>query len=214
MLSESGAPLSAGQTHYLKNVLRLKAGDPIRVFNTERGEFLADLAGKEAIVKEKLREPGSSKRRVHLFAPPLVKDRMDFMIEKAVELGVTDFYPLLTERGQIRKVNEERLLAQMIEAAEQCERMDIPKLHKPVSVAGALDEAKGLIFAGIERFEGSTDAAPRDGRDMNLNVLIGPPGGWSDKEREWLCQKTAALDLGRNILRAETAAIVALAKFL
>lgn len=210
MLSDSLATLSAPQAHYLKNVLRLKAGEAIRVFNPAQGECLAVFDGKGAAVTERLRPPFAEGRRVHLYAPPLAKDRMDFMIEKGVELGMTDFHPLLTERTQIRKVNDDRLRAQMIEAAEQCERMDIPALHKSVSVGAALEQAQGTVLAAIERLDEVANASC----DGDVSILIGPPGGWSGKEREWLLAKAQPLSLGDAVLRAETAALVALAKFI
>ncbi len=208
MLSDAEAPLASGQVHYLKNVLRLKPGEKLRVFCPSHGEFLAAFDGKTAVPEERLRPAFEATREVHLYAPPLAKDRMDFMIEKAVELGMTDYHPLITERVQIRKVNEDRLRAQMIEAAEQCERLDIPRLHKPASLAESVEHAKGNVFAALERLDDPEMAHGTPSPD--ISIFIGPPGGWSSTERHRLLAKARPLDLGENILRAETAALAAL----
>lgn len=214
-LQQGGGALSEAQGHYLRNVLRLSPGDAFRVFHPDQGEFKAALpAGKKEtvfVLGERLRAAAPVTRRVHLFAPILPKDRMDFMIEKAVELGTTDFHPLLSEHAQIQKINEERVRAHMIEAAEQCERMDIPTLHKTISVHDALSIAPAQCFAAIERFD-AKDVSPDKSNDVA--VLIGPPGGWSEKERHVLDEKATPMSLGMTVLRSETAAVAALVKLI
>lgn len=211
-LQESGGVLSEAQNHYLRNVLRLEGGGEFRVFHPQRGEFSARLSGgkkdRDVALGEKLRDPFEPTRHVHLYAPPLAKDRMDFLIEKSVELGVTDFHPLLSAHTQIHKVNEDRLRAQMVEAAEQSERMDIPMLHKTATLQDALVQAPRQRYAAIERF----DASPVQMSKEDIAVFIGPPGGWSEKERDLLHDKAIPLSLGETVLRSETAALAALVK--
>ena len=206
--------------------MRLKNGEQIRVFHPDKGEFVAVFEGKEAVLGKRIKGAFIPHRRIHLYVPPLSKDRMDFLMEKATELGITEYHPLITERTQLRKVNEDRLRAQVIEAAEQCERLDIPVIHAPAVLARALETAAGEIWAGIERivipgeaiaegrgshadkipFPSPTGSAGND----EISVFIGPAGGWTDQEKELLLTKTKVLDLGDNILRSETAALVGL----
>ncbi len=219
-------PLAAGQAisiegpahHYLKNVLRIEAGQFIRLFNGRDGEFSArvDAASKKTVdvlPEKQLRAQKNATREVHLLFAPIKKERMDFLIEKAVELGATHIHPVLTQNTDVRKINEDRLNAQMIEAAEQCERLDIPALMpaKDLFAALAVWNKNILMLAALERF----DAQPLTKRILpgNVAVLIGPSGGFTREEME----KIAALSfiqpvsLGENILRSETAAAAALA---
>jgi 16S rRNA (uracil1498-N3)-methyltransferase len=208
--------LNGAAHHYLKNVMRLNAGDAVRAFNGRDGEFSLrlrqmDKKSIEATAEQKLRPQENPGRRLHLLFAPLKKERMDFLIEKAVELGVTDLHPILTQNSDVRKINAERTRTQSIEAAEQCERMDIPRLHDMRELFPALSALGPVpVYAAIERAEApllsaiSGDAA----------LLIGPAGGWSDTERERLLSLPTLrpVSLGKTILRAETAAIAGLAR--
>src|SRR5262245_40752658 len=118
--------LESGQTHYLRNVLRLKPGEFVRLFNGREGEWLASVTsfGKTdcaVTLKGKIREQPPKSVETHLLFAPVKKDRTDFIIEKAVELGATDIHPIVTNRTEVRKINEDRVKAQIHEAAEQCE---------------------------------------------------------------------------------------------
>ncbi len=215
-LSEGlGIHLDEQACHYLKNVMRQMEGDIIRLFNGKDGEFAGRIEklSKKSIdvtVEKKLRAQTSIKRRLHLLFTPLKKERMDFLIEKAVELGATDLHPIITQNTDVRKINEERITAQIIEAAEQCERMDIPSLHAPQDLFVKMASWKKEIplHAALERF----DTGPLKNQSGDCAILIGPAGGFTEDEK----QKLAALSfvkpvsLGENILRAETAAIAAL----
>ena len=126
--------LSDTQTHYLKNVMRRKEGDLIRLFDGRNGEFLAKISAlskKSMIVsvQEKLKEQPEHNRIIRFVFSPIKKHRMDWMIEKMVELGVTDFQPVLFQNTEIRKINIDRITTQIFEAAEQCERLTIPTLQ-------------------------------------------------------------------------------------
>lgn len=240
-LSECAATITEAQWHYLKNVLRCKKGDGVRLFNETAGEYRAMITddGKRPAleVRDLLRYPPPSSRAMHLYVPPLPKDRMDFLIEKATELGMTDYHPLLTERAAIRSVNQNRLRAQAIEATEQCERLDVPRIHNPVVLVLALG-GEGVVYTAVERLRdpssSTSEATPNVGSgiqhkiesageynklpdsrlrgndDNDVSILIGPPGGWTDAEREILLAKTTPLDLGERVLRSETAALAAL----
>lgn len=216
--------LPAPSAHYLKNVLRMETGDYLRVFNAENGEFLATIESsskKNCVVKiaEILREPSTQKTKIHLFFPPIKKDRLDFLIEKAVELGVTDLHPILTQRGNIRDLNYVRITSQMIEAAEQCERLDIPTLHPLLPLNTLLNTLSHPIMAAIERSEGATQDLKQAlsnynfGTDNHIRFLIGPEGGWSEEEREALLNHPSVIPitLGPRILRVETACLTCLA---
>ena len=212
--------LDQPQAHYLKNVLRKVDGDAVRLFNGQDGEFLATLSvsKRDVAVKttERVRAQKPRTRRVHLLFSPLKKDRLDTLIEKAVELDVTDLHPILTDRTEVRDLNETRLQAQIIEAAEQCERLDIPALHPLEKFDRVIASwPKSIpILAGLER---SKAQVLHDGI-IPLNdtaALIGPAGGWSDFERDLLNAATdtvVPVSLGDNILRSETAATVLLSR--
>ncbi len=205
--------LSPPQAHYLKNVLRRQEGDDIRIFNARHGEWSASLQNikkksGEAVCQKQLKQQPQQATKTHLFFAPIKKSRMDILIEKSVELGVTDLHPTITERTQFPKINIERLQAQNTEAAEQCERMDIPALHAPIKLNALKHE--GTIFAAIERgdhpFIGTTKLP------KNPAFLIGPVGGFTDEEITFLLKHNSIkpISLGARIYRAETAAILCL----
>lgn len=214
-----GQPITLGDDthHYLKNVMRIQPDDRLRVFNEKEGEFIGVVSSidKKNItigIKDNTRAPITRMQKGILIIPPLKKERMDMVIEKSVELDVTDIYTVLTQNTDVRQLNEHRIKAQMIEAAEQCERMDIPTLHPLVGLDKFLStwDNKQGVFAAIERI----DATPL--KDANIKeiraVLIGPAGGFTADEKKMLCEKPfiKPISLGQNILRAETAAIKAL----
>lgn len=215
-LSE-GAELALNEdiAHYLKNVLRRPDESDLRVFNGRDGEFLGSVTtqGKKnhlLSVKEKIRPQPAATHEIHLVFALIKKDRQDFMIEKAVELGVTHFHPVLTQQTIIRDLNETRLIKQIREASEQCERLDIPQLA-PLTKLDSLNWPQDMpLYAGVERqdapFLGSMTSGTKSG------LLIGPEGGFSDQEKEFLLKKKGItpVSLGDTILRAETAAIFGL----
>lgn len=206
---------SPEQAHYLKNVLRQKEGDHFRAFNGQDGEWLlkiTDLPKKSgsAFCQEQIRQQPPASDLTHLLFAPIKKARMDFLIEKAVELGATHLHPVLTDHTEVRKINDSRIYAQMIEAAEQCERMDIPSLEPLVSLSEALQKITSdmQVLAGIERDKN----APYIGEieiTHPIATLIGPEGGFSEDEIRLLTstQNVTPVSLGQNILRAETAAV-------
>lgn len=214
-LNEStGITLNKQATHYLGNVLRLAMGDHIRIFNGRDGDWLCRIErlGKkdgQVIAVRQITPQTSRRRSISLLFAPIKKARQDFLIEKAVELGVTDLYPVLTDFTQVRQINAERVERQIIEAVEQCERQDIPKLHPLKSLRERLSDwpAKMPLMFCVERADAplmsSCDLSP------DIGVFIGPEGGLSDEEKE-LGDNFTPVSLGASILRSETAVVSAL----
>lgn len=204
-------PLTENHVHYLKNVLRMEDGAIIRLFNGRDGEWTAKLAiaGKRGVIAnldEQVKVQPGRKRRVHLLFAPIRKDRLDTLIEAAVQLDVTDLHPILTDRTEVREVKEDKLRAQIIEAAEQSERLDLPALHPLQSMDKAIAALKCPVFAGLERSDAKllSDALKPAG---DCAALVGPVGGWTGKEREALNENPAVtpVSLGANVLRCEIA---------
>jgi len=223
------APLEAGgnvalaqaQAHYLAHVLRLKAGQGVLVFNGRDGEWRASLAeaGKRTAtlaVAAQTRPQTKPADLLYLFAP-LKSARLDYMVQKAVEMGVSRLQPVLTQHGQVTRINLERMRANVIEAAEQCGILSVPDLAEPMALSRLMAQwqaGRWLVFC-------DEDAAAADPlvplqavpRQAPLAVLIGPEGGFAPDERAALLKlpQTVRLSLGPRILRADTAAVAALA---
>lgn len=215
----SDVPLEQSHAHYLKNVLRKSEGQMLRLFNGRDGEWIAELTnlGKKnavAALRRKLFEQEPEDRRIHLLFSPIKKQRMDFVIEKAVELGVTDLHPVLMQRTENRKINADRIKAQIIEAAEQCERMSIPVLHDLTALPEMLQSwgKEPVIYACIERHDALELSAYPQTMSQDSAFLIGPEGGFDPREIELItkCKTAVPVTLGPKILRAETAALFCL----
>lgn len=207
------------QAHYLRTVLRLADGAPVRLFNGRDGEWLARLAatgrrGAALLVGRQVRgqaPPGD----LWLCFAPLKKARTDLVVEKAAELGAALVQPVMTWRTDPARVNTDRLRAIAIEAAEQCERLDVPVLGEPVRLDRLLADwpAERLLVAAAEAgptLPIAALAAAERGRPAAL--LVGPEGGFAREELDALRELpfVRAASLGPRILRAETAAIAAL----
>lgn len=210
--------LSAEQAHYFRTVLRRQDGDEIRMFNGRDGEWVCRLGemgkkGGVAVPQDQIRAQPEATRGVHLYFAPIKKTRMEWMIEKAVELGATDLHPVITQNTEVREINAERTRQQIIEAAEQCERMDVPVLHEAVKFTQLPDSVPpGVKFlAAVERVEAVSIGHAITGRE-NVAILIGPEGGFSVEETASMRKQDRwiAVSLGPRILRAETAAVAAL----
>lgn len=209
--------LSDVQTHYLKTVMRRQPGDEFRVFNGRDGEFLAKIQefrkkATHANLEKQIAEQPDEDRKVHLIFAPLKKNRMDILIEKAVELGVTDLHPVVTNRSDVRKINEKRIAAQVMEAAEQCERFSIPAVHDLENLDTKLRSwpTDVQIYTALERGE---DTHINDAQiETQSAFIIGPTGGFDDDEVQAFLQNTAIkpISLGKTVYRAETAAIICL----
>jgi 16S rRNA (uracil1498-N3)-methyltransferase len=227
------APLKAGRTielsraqaNYLRNVLRLRDGAPVLVFNGRDGEWRTNIRSdrKSAVLEivEQTRPQTAAGDLEYLFAP-LKQARLDYMVQKAVEMGVSRLVPLLTQHAQTRRVNLERMRANAIEAAEQCGILNLPEIAEPMRlddlIAGWTPD-RLLVFCDEDAESADPVAAlspaPSDGLvgPMPVSLLIGPEGGFSQEEREALRElpNVIRLALGPRILRADTAAVAALA---
>ncbi|HEY7297736.1 MAG TPA: 16S rRNA (uracil(1498)-N(3))-methyltransferase [Xanthobacteraceae bacterium] len=221
--SGAGLTLDLPQAHYLRNVLRLKPGDFVLVFNGREGEWRASLAhaGKHAVslvVGERTRAQTPAPD-LHYFFAPLKHARLDFMVQKAVELGASRLQPVLTRHAQAARVNLDRMKANAIEAAEQCGILSLPETAPPVRFEGmiaAREAERLLIFCDEDAEVGDPIAAlmPQRRPDPRpLAVLVGPEGGFAEHERSTLLAlpNVLRISLGPRILRADTAAIAALA---
>ena len=209
------------QANYLLNVLRLRDGDKLRVFNGRDGEWEAELRAVRKrdcrlVVGTCVRGQVAGPDVEYLFAP-LKHARLDYMVQKAVEMGVARLRPVITRRTVAERVNLDRMRANVIEAAEQCGILHIAEVCAPVKLGAALetwDGGRKLVFCDeaaepgrvIEQLSGLPTGAP-------VGVLIGPEGGFDPAEREALLRQpyTLAVSLGPRIMRADTAAVAALA---
>jgi 16S rRNA (uracil1498-N3)-methyltransferase len=215
--------LDPAQANYLRNVLRLKAGAPVLVFNGREGEWRATLidSGKRAlalVVSEQTRAQTRPLDLHYLFAP-LKHARLDYMVQKAVEMGASRLQPVLTRHTQVTRVNLDRMRANAVEAAEQCGILTLPEIAAPVSLEDMLAKRKAerlLVFCDEEAevkdpIAGLAAARPQAGA-APLAVLIGPEGGFAEDERSALLRapNVIRLALGPRILRADTAAVAAL----
>ncbi|WP_373488905.1 16S rRNA (uracil(1498)-N(3))-methyltransferase [Blastomonas sp.] len=214
--------IEGGQAHYLINVMRLADGAPVKLFDDRSGEYLARVAarGKRDLVLtvESLLRTREAVPDFWLCAAPIKRARFDFLAEKACELGVARFVPVLTERAVVDKIKDNRLRATMIEAAEQCERTALPEIA-PLTRLDVLlrdwPEGRHLLFADERLHESGSGSFRKALREHPgpAAVLIGPEGGFSDAENADIRSHPAAVpvSLGPRILRAETAAIAATA---
>jgi 16S rRNA (uracil1498-N3)-methyltransferase len=221
-------PLGAGlpvaldrdQTNYLINVLRLAIGTSILVFNGRDGEWRARIieANKRNCLieaQERIREQTSLSDIWYCFAP-LKSARLDYVVQKAVEMGAGRIIPVLTRHTQVNRLNIERLRANAIEAAEQCGILSVPPVDEDVKLTTLLarwEEQRTLIFCDEAAGTADPVAALRDVAPGPMAVLIGPEGGFSQEERANLLQlpQVARLSLGPRILRADTAGVAAMA---
>lgn len=212
--------LSERQLHYLRNVMRCNPGDMVRVFDGTNGEWLAkleEISKKNAIVSfsEKIREQVNVPD-IHVLASPVKKDALDFMVQKASELGAKAFFPVACERTVVSRINEDRLQTIAVEAAEQCERLDVMRVQPLQNLKNLIETwvSDRKLFFCIER-----SAAPMILTKLQsgsfrapLAVLIGPEGGFTEAEAEMLSTTDGVepVSLGGRILRAETAMVSAL----
>lgn len=208
------------QAHYLANVLRLAPGAEILVFNGRDGEWRAEIAAakKKSVslaVKEQTRPQPPRPDLVYCFAP-LKQGRLDYMVQKAVEMGTGVLQPVLTQHTQVSKLGLPRLEANVIEAAEQCGILAVPELREPLKLDRLLaqwDKDRVLVFCD----EGAETNGPleilQSIEKKKLGLLVGPEGGFSEEERRQLhaLPFVKAIPLGPRILRADTAAVAALA---
>jgi len=211
--------LDGAQANYLGNVMRLKIGDPVRLFDNRTGEWVAEVtdSAKRSLtlhITSKLREREDVPDLWLLFAP-IKKGPIDWLVEKATELGAARLQPIITQRTIVDRLNLDRLRANMIEAAEQCDRTALPILCEPVKLPTLLkgwEESRVLLFAD------ETGGLPiaQVAQPGPTAILIGPEGGFTPEEREMVRATPGAtpISLGPRILRAETAAAAAISAWM
>eukprot|EP00439_Symbiodinium_sp_Y106_P088783 s1_g1319.t1 len=212
------------QTHYLLNVMRMENGNHVRLFNGRHGEWLGrldEVKKRSCLIalEQKTREQDALPDIWLLFAP-VKRARLDFMVQKAVEMGAGRLLPVTTERTNVARIKLDRLRANAVEAAEQCGLLSVPEISEPLSFERLLndwsdgEEGRRIIFCD-EAAPGATtlDQLKEVESTRPLAVLIGPEGGFSPAERERLLRRTDthAISLGPRIMRADTAAVAALA---
>jgi 16S rRNA (uracil1498-N3)-methyltransferase len=212
--------LDRNQSNYLGNVLRLAAGSDILVFNGRDGEWQAAIAGHKRPdrldIVAQTRPQDRLPDLTYVFAP-LKHARLDYMVQKAVEMGASALQPVLTRFTQVTRVNSERMRANVIEAAEQCGILSIAAVAEPASLERWLGQREGqrlLIFCDEAAETANPVAALQaEAAPNGIDVLIGPEGGFAEDERALLLRqpRTLRLSLGPRILRADTAAVAALA---
>ncbi|WP_088342762.1 MULTISPECIES: 16S rRNA (uracil(1498)-N(3))-methyltransferase [Rhodomicrobium] len=211
---------TAGQANYLGNVLRMRAGQHVLVFNGRDGEWLAEITAmkRSAAVltaREQVRPQAEGPDLHYLFAP-LKKARLDYMVQKATEMGASVLRPVMTRRTNAERVNLERMRANVVEAAEQCGVLRVPEVLAPVKLEAALGDwepGRALIFADEAAAVASPLEVLRGVPQGPAALLIGPEGGFDDAERQMLLGLpfVHAVSLGPRIMRADTAAVAALA---
>ncbi len=213
--------LERSQSNYLGNVLRLAAGDSILVFNGRDGEWQASITGRKRpdslMITARTRPQDRLPDLAYVFAP-LKHARLDYMVQKAVEMGASSLQPVLTRFTQISRVNSERMRANVIEAAEQCGILSLAGVAEPIPLdryLGQRQPQRLLVFCD-EAAEAANPVQALEGgltRANGIDVLVGPEGGFAEEERALLLRQklTLRLSLGPRILRADTAAVAALA---
>jgi 16S rRNA (uracil1498-N3)-methyltransferase len=212
--------LDAAKAHYLTNVLRLKPGDSILLFNGEDGEWRAELfnAGRNSAVVRAEEQTARQHQGpdLHYVFSPLKRARQDYMAQKATELGASLLQPVIMRHTIAERVKTDRLFANAVEAAEQCGVLRVPEVAEPVKLADLLarwDSTRTLVFADEQAAHGGPVESLRQSSAGKLAVLIGPEGGFHPEERAALLEKPFVLpiSLGPRIMRADTAAVAALA---
>jgi 16S rRNA (uracil1498-N3)-methyltransferase len=231
----STVTLDAPQAHYLRNVLRLKPGDHVLAFNGRDGEWRAKLASagkRSALAVEQQTRPQTVALDLHYLFAPLKHERLDYMVQKAVEMGVSHLRPVITRHTQVSRVNLSRMRANAKEAAEQCGILTLPEISEPLSLGRALlkrESERLLVFCDEDADVKDPVAAlaavrPRPEAALPLTMsgafqshalalLVGPEGGFTEEERAAVMKlpNVVRVALGPRILRADTAAVAALA---
>ncbi len=202
--------LDKSQSHYISKVMRIKEGESFSLFN-DGGEWEAKINEiKKGIVNfiivKKLKN-SENNSEIWLAFTPIKLNYLNFMIQKATELGVTKFIPILTERTVVRDLNSERLNKVIIEASEQSNRIKLPKLEKLIKFKDFIKLYKdtNIVFGDLN----SSNDQIKINKDSPVCILIGPEGDFSENERKEILdlKNVKSLKINKNILRAETAAI-------
>ena len=206
--------LSEKQSHYTKNVMRLKVGDKISLFNSQDGEWDVKILNQGKIFTEfkveKLSRPLFKEKDIWLAFSPIKKALQDFMIQKTTELGIQKFIPVLCERSVVREINIKRAEKIITEACEQSNRMTVPKIQELQRLDEFIKNFPNngkIVFCDIN--SESKDLKNKLSSKIPICILIGPEGDFSEAERQFIInnKNVISITLAKNILRAETAAI-------
>jgi 16S rRNA (uracil1498-N3)-methyltransferase len=212
--------LSQPQTHYLLNVLRLSEGSRLLVFDGQNGEWRAEItrakkSGCSIRLIEKVREQTTA-QDIHYAFAPLKQGRLDYMVQKAVEMGVSLMQPVMTAHTAVSRLNLDRMKANAIEATEQCGILALPEIKDPVKLETLLrtcEKDRTIVFCDERAEISSPLEALEKLKGRKVMALIGPEGGFSAGEREDLLSKkfVCPISLGPRVMRADTAAVAVLA---
>ena len=216
--SDLSSHLTTEQTHYVKDVMRLKIGDKFYIFNTS-GEWTAVIEsyeknGAKIKIMKKVRDRDNEKN-IWLAFSPIKQNPLNFVIQKGTELGVQRFIPILSERTVVRAINTERIKKIIIESSEQSNRISIPNIYNPESLKIFLSKFPKngcLIFCDINSNQKNLKNILEKNFDGPVCILIGPEGDFSENERKMIIDlnQTYSISLAKNILKAETAALSAI----
>ena len=216
--SDLSSHLTNEQTHYVKDVMRLKIGDKLSIFNT-LGEWNAIIESYEKNVTkikimEKVRDKDNEKN-IWLAFSPIKQNPLNFMIQKSTELGVQNFFPILLERTAIKEINVERIKKIIVEASEQCNRISIPEINNLKTLKNFLNQFPKngcLIFCDINCNQNNLKNILFKKIEGPICILVGPEGDFSENERKMIINQNQAysMSLAKNTLRAETAALSAI----
>jgi 16S rRNA (uracil1498-N3)-methyltransferase len=198
--------LDKDKRHYLERVLRFKQDDCFLGFNEKDGEWKIIFQNAQYQCVARVRKPLETEVCWLAFSP-LKHDPMNFLIEKATELGVTDLQPIVCDRTNTHRLNIHRLEKNVIEAAQQCERFDVPAVHAPIKLQNFLQGLPKEVnwYVALER-----ESIAIEKIKYPAGFIVGPEGGWSPQERSILKKYANLISLGSNVLRAETAALACL----
>jgi len=216
--SDLSPQLTNEQTHYVKDVMRLKIGDKLSIFNNQ-GEWNAviesyEKKGAKVKIMKKVRDKDNEKN-IWLAFSPIKQNPLNFVIQKGTELGVQKFVPILSERTVVREINIERIKKIIVEASEQSNRISVPEINQPEMLKNFLSQfpKKGsLIFCDINSNKNNLKNVLEKKIDGPICILIGPEGDFSENERKMIIDlnQTYSISLAKNILKAETAALSAI----
>jgi len=216
--SDLSSHLTNEQTHYVKDVMRLKIGDKLSVFNT-LGEWSATIEsyeknGVKIKIMEKVRDKDNEKN-IWLAFSPIKQNPLNFLIQKGTELGVQKFTPVLSDRTIVREINIERIKKIIVEASEQSNRISVPEISIPVSLKKFLStfpQNGRLIFCDINSNQNDLKNILKKKTDTPVCILIGPEGDFTENERKMIINlnQTCSISLAKNILKVETAALSAI----
>ena len=207
-------------THYVVKVLRLKAGNQIKLFNNNEGEFLGTIVsidndGISVCVDQQIRVPNEESARFHIALSITKGERMDYAIQKSVELGVTSVSPLYSQFSEVKIKNKNHLENKLrhwekiiLNASQQCGRLSLPQLREPMSLPELIEESKDNKVILLDTSGSKKLIEVSFKRDLYL--VVGPEGGFSDEELKYAREKAEIIALGPRTLRSETAPVVAL----